>query len=188
MSHRILRHLHANIVGYVAIVIAIGSGGGYALAASAHNGTIAVCVDRSSGVMHLAKHARCGRHQSRIGLSSALDRPRGQAWAAVEPNGAINVGSGLSITYAGVGTYNVTVTAASCRNALNNAPVVSVEDSQPPGGLGSNPGAFPVAWTEGTGFTGKTFTIHSGVVANGAFQPRDERFNITDSCGFASGT
>ncbi|MGH2884140.1 MAG: hypothetical protein ACRDPA_15845 [Solirubrobacteraceae bacterium] len=92
MSHRILRHLRANIVGYVAIVIAIGSGGGYALAASAHNGTIAVCVDKGSGVMHLAKHPRCGRHQSRIGLSSALDRPTGRAWAAVEQNGAIALG------------------------------------------------------------------------------------------------
>jgi hypothetical protein len=188
MSHRILRHLRANIVGYVAIVIAIGSGGSYALAASASNGTIAVCVDKSSGVMHLAKHPRCGRHQSRIGLSSALDRPTGRAWAAVEQNGAIAIGSGLSVSRAGVGTYDATVTAASCRFAMNNAPVVSVDDGQPPGGFGGNPGAFPVAWTEGTGFTGRTFTIHTGVVVNGEFQPKDETFNLADSCGGPSGT
>jgi hypothetical protein len=104
----------------------------------------------------------------------------------VAPNGDVNVGSGLSITHAGVGTYNVTVTAAGCRNAQENAPVVSVDDAEPAAGFG--PGAFPVAWTQGTGFTGKTFLTHTGVVVNGAFQPRDETFNITDSCGFPPGT
>jgi hypothetical protein len=183
------RHLRSNVVAYLALAVAVGSGGSYALAAvSASNGTINVCVDNGTGVMHLAKHPRCGRGQSRIGLSSALDRPTGRAWAAVEQNGAINVGSGLSITHAGVGTYNVTVTARTCRNALNNAPVVSVDDGQPPGGFGDNPGAFPVSWTEGIGFTGKNFIIHTGVVVNGDFQPKDETFNLADSCGFAPGT
>ena len=65
----------------------------------------------------------------------------------------------------------------------HNAPVVSANDAEPAAGFG--PGAFPVAWTQGTGFTGKTFMIHTGVVVNGEFQPRDETFNITDSCGFA---
>ena len=189
MSHRILRHLRANIVGYAAIVIAIGSGGSYALAASAgNNGTIGVCVDKDSGVMHLATHRHCGRHQSRISLSSALDRPTGRAWARVEQNGAINEGSGLSITHAGVGTYKVTVTAASCRSADTNAPVVSVDDAQPPGGFGGNPGAFPVAWTEGFGTGFEAFMIHTGVVVDGGFQPKDETFNLADSCGGPSGT
>ena len=112
--HATLRHVRSNVVAYLALVVAVGCGGSYALAAvSASNGTIAVCVDKGSGVMHLAKHPRCGRHQSRIGLRLAARRP----WAAVAPNGDIAVGSGLSITHAGVGTYNVTVTAASCRNA-----------------------------------------------------------------------
>jgi hypothetical protein len=184
--HTPLRHLRSNIVAYFALAVAIGSGGGYALAATSSNGTVAVCVDNGTGVMHLAKHPRCGRHQSRIGLSAALDRPSGRAWARVEQNGAINVGSGLSITHAGAGTYSVTVTATTCRNGLNNAPVVSVDDGQPPGGFGT--GTLPVGWTEGIGFTGKNFIIHTGVVVNGEFQPRDETFNLTDSCGFAPGT
>jgi hypothetical protein len=183
-----LRHLRSNVVAYLALAVAIGSGGSYALAATTSNGTVAVCVDNGSGVMHLAKHPRCGRHQSRIGLSGALDRPTGRAWAAVGPNGVIDEGSGLSITHGGVGTYNVTVTAGSCRFANTNAPVVTVDDGDPPAGFGGNPGAFPVAWTEGTGFTGRTFTIHSGVVVNGEFQPRDETFNLADSCGGPSGT
>jgi hypothetical protein len=177
-----LRHVRPNVVAYIALAVAVGSGGSYALAAvSASNGTIAVCVDKGSGVMHLAKHQQCGRRQSRIGLRPALE-----AWAAVAPNGDISVGSGLSITHLGVGIYNVTVTAASCRNAQQNAPVVSADDAEPAAGFSA--GAFPVAWTQGTGFTGKTFITHTGVVVNGEFQPRDETFNITDSCGFPPGT
>jgi hypothetical protein len=180
--HGSLRHIRSNVVAYIALVVAVAGSGGYALAAvSASNGTIAVCVDKGSGLMHLAKHQRCGGHQARIGLRPALE-----AWAAVEPNGDITVGSGLSITHTGVGTYNVTVTAAGCRNAQQNAPVVGVDDSEPAAGFG--PGTFPVAWTQGTGFTGKTFLVHAGVVVNGSFQPRDETLNITDSCGFPPGT
>jgi hypothetical protein len=176
------RHLRSNVVAYLALAVALGSGGGYALAAvSASNGTIAVCVDKSSGVMHLAKHPRCGRGQSRIGLEPSLD-----AWAAVGPAGDISVGAGLSITHAGVGTYDVTVTAASCQHAQQNAPVVSVDDSEPAAGFGA--GAFPMAWTQGIGFTGKNLIIHTGVVVNGEFQSKDEPFNITDSCGFPPGT
>jgi len=175
------RHFRSNIVAYIALAVAVGSGGSYALAATTSNGTIAVCVDNGSALMHLAKHPRCGRGQSRIGLSSALDRPTVSAWAAVEPDGAVASGIGVRIAHPGTGVYNITLTAASCRHALNNAPVVSINDSEPP--YSSAPGAFPLAWTDtaGTGF--ETFTIHAGVVVAGAFQPRDEPFNFTDSCG-----
>ena len=77
------RHFRSNVVAYLALAVAVGSGGSYALAATTSSGTFAVCVDKGSGVMHLAKHTRCGRHQTRIGLSSALDRPAVSAWAAV---------------------------------------------------------------------------------------------------------
>jgi hypothetical protein len=174
------RHLRSNAVAYLALVVAVGSGGSYALAATTSNGTIAVCVDNGTGVMHLAKHPRCGHGQNRIGLSSALDRPAVSAWAAVEPDGAVASGAGVRIAHPAIGVYNITVTAASCRHALNNAPVVSINDSEPP--YSSAPSTFPVAWTEtaGTGF--EAFTIHAGVVVAGAFQPRDEPFNLTDSC------
>ena len=175
-----LGHFRSNIVAYLALAVAVGSGGSYALAATTSNGTVGVCVDKGSGVMHLAKHPRCGHGQSRIGLSSALDRPAVSAWAGVELNGAIASGSGASVTHEGTGVYSVTVTAASCRDASNNAPLVSINDSEPP--YSSATGTFPVAWTEtaGTGF--EAFTIHTGVVVGGAFQPRDESFSFTDSC------
>ena len=175
------RHFRSNVVAYLALAVAVGSGGSYALAATTSNGTIAVCVDSGSGVMHLAKHPRCGRGQSRIGLSSALDRPTVNAWAAVELNGAVASGGGVRIAHAGTGQYEITVTAASCRHALNNAPVVTVNDGEPP--YSSATSTFPVAWTEraGTGF--EAFTVFTGVVVGGAFQPRDESFSFTDSCG-----
>jgi hypothetical protein len=179
-----LPHLRSNIVAYVALAVAVGSGGSYALAATASNGTIAVCVDKGSGVMHLAKHPRCGHGQSRIALSSALDRAT--VGALVAPNGGVTGGLGVSIGHAGAGVYDVTITAARCRGALNNAPVVSINDSEPPGGRGAS--AFPVAWTMPTGFRGDTFTVYTGVVVAGAFQPQDESFNLADSCAFAPGT
>lgn len=175
------RHLRSNVVGYLALAVAVASGGGYALAATTSSGTIAVCVDKGSGVMHLAKHPRCGRGQSRIGLSSALDRPSVNAWAVVELNGAVASGVGVRIAHAGSGVYDITVTAANCRHALNNAPVVTVNDGEPP--YSSAASTFPVAWTQraGTGF--EAFTVYTGVVVGGAFQPRDESFSVTDSCG-----
>src|SRR5689334_17140188 len=83
------RHVRSNVVAYLALVVAVGSGGSYAIAASASNGTTAVCVDKGSGLMHLAKHPRCGRHQTRIGLSSALDRAPVNAWAEVVFDGHV---------------------------------------------------------------------------------------------------
>ena len=178
--HRAGRHFRSNLVAYLALAVAVGSGGSYALAATASNGTIAVCADKGSGVMHLANHPRCGRHQSRIGLSSALDRPTVNGWAAVNDVGDIESGAGVSVAHTGTGAYAVTVTAASCRDAFNNAPVVSINDSEPP--YSSATSTFPTAWTQ-TASTGvEAFTIHTGVVVGGAFQPRDEPFNFTDSC------
>ena len=180
--HGVGRHLRSNVVAYLALAIAVGSGGSYALAATtSNNGTVVVCVDKGSGVMHLAKHPRCGRAQSRIGLSSALDRPSVNAWAVVELNGAVASGVGVRIAHAGSGVYDITVTAANCRHALNNAPVVTVNDGEPP--YSSAASTFPVAWTQraGTGF--EAFTVYTGVVVGGTFQPRDESFSVTDSCG-----
>ena len=174
------RHVRSNVVAYLALVVAVGSGGSYAIAASASNGTTAVCVDKGSGLMHLAKHPRCGRHQTRIGLSSALDRAPVNAWAEVAFDGHVVTGAGVSIRHAGVGVYNVTVTAASCRDAGNNAPVVSVSDSEPPGGQATT--SFPVAWAGPVSTGIEAFTIYTGVVVSGAFQPKDESFNFTDSC------
>ena len=172
-------------MAYLAFAVAVGTGGSYALAATATNGTIDVCVEKGSGVMHLAKHPRCGRRQSRIGLSSALNRPTVSAWAASNEAGDIMGGAGVSISHVGVGVYNITLTAASCREAANNAPVVSPSDTEPPGGQATT--TFPVAWTSPASTGIEAFTIYTGVVVSGVFQPKDESFNFTDSCVEARG-
>ena len=174
------RHVRSNVVAYLALAVAIAGGDSYALAATRNIGTVAVCVDKGSGVMHLAKHPRCGRGQSRIGLSSALDRPAVSAWGEVVSDGHVLTGAGVSINHAGAGVYDVTVTAASCRNAGNNAPVVSVTGSEPPGGQAAT--SYPVAWALPASTGIEAFTVYTGVVVSGAFQPRDESFNFTDSC------
>jgi len=180
MLLRPLHHLRRNIIAYLALFLALGAGGSYALAATASNGSVVVCADRGTGAMHLAKHQRCGRHQTRISLSSALDRPTVSAWAAANENGGMESGTGVTIAHGGAGLYNVTVSAASCRHAFNNAPVVSINDFDPPAGFGA--GAFPTAWTQSASTGVEAFTIHTGVVVSGAFQARDEPFNFTDSC------
>ena len=63
----------------------------------------------------------------------------------------------------------------------DNAPVVSVDDAQPP--RASAASTFPWPGHRGPAYRVEAFTIHTGVVVNGAFQPRDETFNFTDSCG-----
>ncbi len=181
--HAPLRHLRSNIVAYLALAVAVGSGGSYALAATSSNGTVDVCVDNGSGVMHLAKHPRCGRHQSRVGLSSALDRPTVSAWAAVEPTERSRAVSGASMTHAGIGRLQ---RHRYCRKLPPCSPTTrqwSASTTANRRRARRQPGAFPVAWTEGAGHWVEAFTIHTGVVVNGAFQPRDEPFNFTDSCG-----
>ena len=163
------RHVRSNIVAYLALAVAVGSGGSYALAATTSNGTIAVCVDKGSGVMHLAKHPRCGRHQSRIGLSSALDRPAVSAWAAVMVSGYVASAHGR---------VDDSRRALACTRSPSPPRAVEMRPItrrwsasttvEPPAGLGGNPCAFPVAWTE-TASTGiEAFTIHTGVVVSGA--------------------
>ena len=95
----------------------------------------------------------------------------------------LRVATGVRITHAGAGLYNITVTAASCRHAVNNAPVVSVNDYQPPAGSAASPARSPWRGRRRASSCVEAFTIHTGVVVNGAFQPRDESFNFTDSCG-----
>ena len=172
-------------MAYVALAVAVGSGGSYALAATTSNGTIAVCVDKGSGVMHLAKHPRCGHDQSRIGLSSALDRPTVSAWAAPSNGGVDEWFGSFRSTHAGAGVYDVTVTAASCRmRSTTRRWSASTTASRRAAGAPA-----PSRWrgrrlpARGS----RRFTIHTGVVVAGAFQPRDEPFNFTDSCGLGRG-
>jgi hypothetical protein len=182
-----------SLIPYAALllVLVVGAGGGYALAAS-KNKTIAVCADKKTGILHLHNHGKCKRTQTRVtwnqqGLQGpqGAQGPAGQpgaaaagAWAVVAGSGAVAAGQGISVHRISAGSYQVSVSAPACAQGFN-APVVSVSDANPPNGQGA--GAFPVAWVGDTA-TNQQFTVTTGVVATGTFTPTDHTFNVIDAC------
>ena len=56
-----------NLIPYLAllVVLVVGAGGGYALAASGTK-TITVCADKSTGILHLKTRGRCKSSQTRV--------------------------------------------------------------------------------------------------------------------------
>ena len=70
---KILVHLRRSAIPYVALllVLAVGLGGGYALAASKTK-SITVCADKKTGILHLKTHGRCsGARRALRGISKA---------------------------------------------------------------------------------------------------------------------
>jgi hypothetical protein len=192
-----------NVIPYLALllVLAVGVGGGYALAAS-NDKTITVCADKSTGILHLKTHGRCKSSQTRVtwnqqgppgpqgaqgaqgatGATGAqgLQGPQGRAgvtvWANVADDGTVVAGQGLSVQHVSAGTYQVTVTDPVC-SGEHNAPVVSVSDGAP-NTIAS--AGFPVAWFEAGP---DQFTVFTGIATGGSFAASDETFDILDTCG-----
>jgi hypothetical protein len=189
MIKRALSKLHGSVVGYLALFLAIGAGGGYAIAATS-NTTVHGCVVKKTGELLIKSH--CARSQSklswgqrgpagkqgRIGATGQAGAAPPSAWAIVNGIGQAEPSDGITATHTGTGTYQITVTAPACANK-DNAPVVSISDANPPSG--HTAGAFPVAWVENS--LGGPFTVYTGVTAGGTFSPTDETFNIQDTCG-----
>lgn len=189
MAHRIIRHLRANVVAYLALGIALGGGGGYAVAATSRSKTITVCAQRKTGLLYLHQRGRCQRGQTKVSWNQqGVPGPQGAAgpagasavsvWAEVSDSGAVVSGNGLSVEHVSGGTYRVTVSSPGCAAGFN-APTVTVSDSNPP--AGDPAGAFPVAWIEGGG-TQQAFTVVTGVVTSGTFTATDHTFDIQDAC------
>ena len=139
-----MSHLRRNPVPYLALllVLAVGVGGGYALAAG-NTKTITVCADKKTGVLHLKTRGRCKSSQTRVTWNQqgpqgvqgpqGTTGPQGPAgaqgaagsqgpagvtvWANVADNGAVVAGQGISVQHVSPGTYQVTITAASVRAA-----------------------------------------------------------------------
>jgi hypothetical protein len=171
MHHRILHHLRANVVAYLALTLAIGGGGGYAIAA-ANNKTIHGCVNNRTHALYIQK--RCQRGQSPL-VWNQQGQASPTAWASVLADGFTGGARGISVQHVSTGTYNVTATPPQCAQVAA-APTVTV-DTGPPAAL--PPGAFPVAWET---FNRNKFTVHTGVVASGSFTPTDEAFNVQVPC------
>jgi hypothetical protein len=193
-------HMRRSAIPYLALllVLAVGLGGGYALAASKSK-TITVCADKTTGILHLKAHGQCKRSQTRVtwnqqgpagaqgsqgpqgatgaqGPQGAPGSPAVSVWADVANNGVVVAGQGLSVQHVSTGTYQVTVTDAACSGEIN-APVVSVSDVAP--GMRS-PGEFPAAWYE-AGVN--QFTVFTGdVTTTSGFASADHTFDILDTC------
>jgi hypothetical protein len=179
-----------NPVPYLALVLvlAVGAGAGYAVAASKTT-TITVCADKGTGVLHLHNHGKCKRNQTRVtwnqqgpqgpqGVQGQPGTPAVSVWANVANAGSVVSGQGLSVQHVAAGAYQVTITGGQCAHGAN-APVLTVSDTNPPGGEVA--GAFPVAWYQSTG-SNQQFNVFTGVVTGGAFTPTDHTFTVMDSC------
>lgn len=203
MLTRLLRHIRKNVIAYLALFVALGAGGGYAVAAS-NNKTITVCADKKTGLLHLKTRGRCKSSQMRVSWNQqgpqGLQGPPGpqgsqgsqgvqgaqgsqgpagvSVWANVEDNGTVLAGRGISVQRVQAGTYQVTITDSTCARATN-APVVSVADAAP--GMVQG-GVFPTAWYSNTGLN-QQFMVFTGVVSAGpAFTPTDHPFDVLDTC------
>ena len=78
MLTRLLHHIRKNVIAYLALFVALGAGGGYAVAAS-NNKTITVCADKKTGVLHLKTRGRCKSSQTRVSWNQ--QGPQGQQGA-----------------------------------------------------------------------------------------------------------
>ncbi len=188
-----MSHARRNAIPYLALllVLVVGAGGGYAFAASKSK-TITVCADKKTGILHLKKRGRCKRTQTKVtwnqrgpqgqqGVRGPAGQPGAPAvsvWGQVTNSGPLFAGQGLSVQHLSAGTYQVTITAPACAHG-SNAPVISVSDTNPPGGHGT--GVFPVAWYQSTG-ANQQFLVFTGVVASGSFTPADHAFTVLDTC------
>jgi hypothetical protein len=205
-----MTRVRRNPAPYLALllVLAVGVGGGYALAAS-NTKTITVCADKKTGVLHLKTRGRCKSSQTRVtwnqqgppgpqgaqgsqgaqgglgpvgaqGPAGAQGSPAVSVWARVADNGTVLPGQGLTVQHLSSGTYQVTITDSTCAHE-DNAPVISVSDSNPPAGHGN--GAFPVAWYGDNG-PNVQFMVFTGVVSGSppSFAATDHTFDIQDTC------
>jgi hypothetical protein len=170
------------------------SAGGYALAAADHAPTITftsdralptppapihACADRGGAhLLHL--QARCGRGQQAVSWDTTAAGSPIRAWGFVGPDGTIASGQGAAVRNTGTGVYQISVSAPSCSRALNNAPMVTVNDTYPPGVLVGS--SFPDAWVQTYSSDQEGFTVYTGVIVNGSFVPANVSFDFEDSC------
>ena len=182
--HRLLDHLRGNLVGWIALFVALG-GTGYAAASHARgSSTINACAGQRTGQLSIRHGTRCKRGQ--VKLSWAKQGPRGQvgtsaiqAFGAVGATGIVIPNGGISVQHTGPGVYAVTATSPGCANGLND-PTVTATDGGASTGI-PPAGAVQTAWIDTAG-GGPHFTVHTGWIGGGSFTPADYGFDLQDSC------
>jgi hypothetical protein len=182
--HRLREHLRGNLVGWIALFVALG-GTGYAAASHAHSNTINACASTRTGQLSIRHGARCKRGQVKV--SWAKQGPRGQAgtsaiqaFGSVAASGIVAPNGGISVQHTGPGIYVVTATSPGCATGLND-PTVTATDGGPSTGTPPT-GAVQTAWIDTSAGGGPHFTVHTGWISGGFFTPVDYGFNLQDSC------
>ena len=184
---KLIAYARGNAIAIAALVLALS--GGYAIAATSSPATVTACANKRTGELFLSAHGRCAKTEKKVAWNrqgpqgiQGMTGPAGpvppSAWAFVSNSGVSDVSDGITVAHTSAGTYQVTVTAPACAGK-QNAPVVSLSDSNPPGGQLA--GAFPVAWVGVAGIG--PFTVYTGDVVNGTFTASDHPFTVQDVCG-----
>jgi hypothetical protein len=196
MPQRAVQHLRSNILAYLALFLAVGGGGGYAIAAS-RSTTIHACVVRHTGELLLKK--RCGRGQAglvwnrqgptgAVGATGATGAagptgPQGPAAATVAAtiipgSTAVTIvpaDAAVTVTRTSAGVDQILVTASACKSAGSNTNVASVTpQAQPASGGGS-----PIASEQ---ISGNNVTVYTGTLGSGGYTPQDLAFSFLDTC------
>lgn len=180
--HRIIDHLRTNLVGWIALFIALGGTGYAAVGHSRASNTINACANKKTGELWIRKGKRCKRGQAKV--SWGKQGPAGpagssaiQAFGAVSATGIVIPNGGITVQHTASGVYVVTPTSSGCANGLDDptvTPTTPSPSNNPP------PGAPPDIWIEPSGAS--QFTVHTGWISGGAFTPADYGFDVQDSC------
>jgi hypothetical protein len=199
VTRRILQHAKQHCVAYLALCVAVvGSGGSYAVAATAHDTssarrptptTLAACVNDHTGEMVLDRRGRCraGRHKvtwdvkGRRGATGPVGPTIAAAVSVSELVGGVPLTAiqGLKVQRVEIGSYLVQVTNRECAKR-QNVPVLTAEND-PLLEDGALPvGAIPTAYL--TDFGSAQFEVRTGYLAGGSFTPYDYNFDVQDSC------
>lgn len=188
MANRVIQHLRSNVIAYLALVVAISGGAGYALAAT-HSTKIHGCVSRRTHALYVKR--RCGHGQraltwnrlGRRGKTGATGAAASSAFGVIDTDGAIfgSQSKGISVKHTTTGVYAITITAKGCSKG-GNAPTVTPTDTV----SGPLPtGAVPVAWIDAnaSGDAGDVhFTVYTGYESTAGFTSADVRFDLEDAC------
>ena len=188
MGSRIAHHVRANVVAYLALVVGVLSGGGFALAAT-RSTTIHACVVRRTG--ELLVRAKCARGESRIswneqgpagatgatGATGPMGEPGASPFVAsgeVGPTGASGI-EGLTSQQTGTGQYLITLTGPGCPNHMDN--LVASVNGDPIYENGS------VAISQvGLGNGSNQFIVSTATVSSGAVTLSNISFDVIGTC------
>jgi hypothetical protein len=170
--HRLIGHLKSNVIAYLALFLALGAGGGYAVAAT-RSASIHGCVVTRTG--ELLVRARCSRHERALELGGVQPGATVAAIGEVSSAGLVTYESGLVIKPAGTGDYEVTVTSRACSGRGSvEFPFVSPVINTGPG--------VPVVYTTPNPPRKSSFIVSAGQLEFGGFAPGSQGFNVSVTC------